>query len=67
MEYYLNEYTYRECCGKEVRACDSCDCYECKTCEEPNYEESSPLNEEVCIECYIDELNQNKNDSDTQD
>ena len=58
MEHYLNEYTYRECCGEEVRACDGCDCYECKTCQEPNYEEASPLDEEVCLECHIDELNQ---------
>lgn len=58
MEWTLNEYTYRECCDQEVRACDDCKCYACKTCEELNYEESHPLDADVCKKCYIDELNQ---------
>ncbi len=53
MEYALNEYTYRECCKQEIRACDGCDCYECKSCGELNYEECSPLDEEVCFECFL--------------
>ena len=62
MEWALNEYTYRECCDQEVRACDDCECYECKTCKEINYTEPSPLDEEVCKECYIDEINQRQDD-----
>jgi len=53
MEYYLKEYTYRECCDQEIRACDDCECYECKTCAEQNYTEASPLDEEVCFECFL--------------
>ena len=53
MEWTLNEYTYRECCNQEVRACDGCDCYECKRCEETNYTEASPLDEEVCFDCFL--------------
>jgi len=62
MEWALNEYTYRECCDQEVRACDDCECYECKRCEETNYTEASPLDSDVCKECYIDELNQRQDD-----
>jgi hypothetical protein len=52
MEYYLNEYTYRECCGESIRACDGCDCYECETCGELNFEECAPNNGYECIDCY---------------
>lgn len=54
MEWALNEYTYRECCGESIRACDDCDCYECEECGELNYDESSPENDFVCYECYTE-------------
>ena len=47
MEYALNNYTFRECCGQSIRECDDCDCFECKTCGESNYEQESPSDEEV--------------------
>ena len=62
MEYYLNEYTFRECCGEEVRACDGCDCYECETCGKLNYEITHSLHGEDCQECYIEKQSQ-ENDS----
>lgn len=52
MEYYLNEYTYRECCGRKVRECDDCECYECETCGELNFEKHAPNNSKECIDCY---------------
>ena len=55
MEYALNNYTFRECCGQSIRECDDCDCYECKTCGESNYEQESPLDEGVCLDCFLAE------------
>ena len=51
MEWALNEYTYRECCGKRIRECDDCDCYECETCGE-FYQQGSSESDCQCNECY---------------
>lgn len=53
MEYALNNYTYRDCCGQSIRECDDCDCYTCKICNAENYEDASPLDEEICFECFL--------------
>jgi len=53
MEWALNEYTYRECCDQEVRACDDCECYSCNRCGENNYDASHPSDSDVCFECFL--------------
>tara|TARA_R110002051_G_scaffold71857_1_gene129812 strand:- start:4135 stop:4332 length:198 start_codon:yes stop_codon:yes gene_type:complete len=53
MEWALNEYTFRECCGEEIRACDDCSCYTCNRCGENNYDASHPDAEDVCFECFL--------------
>lgn len=56
----LYDYTHRECCNQKVRECDNCACYTCKSCEDLNFEEPSPFDDEVCLECYIEEVDQRK-------
>ena len=54
----LNDYTYRDCCNQKVRECDDCTCYTCTRCGDYNFTEASPLDEDVCVECYTEELDQ---------
>ncbi len=62
MEWALNEYTYRECCGESIRACDGCDCYECEECGGLNFDLAAPDNDDQCLECYT-YLNESDEDS----
>jgi hypothetical protein len=49
MEWALNEYTYRECCGRRVRECDDCDCNYCEDCGEVTINETKC---ETCLDYY---------------
>ena len=49
MEWALNEYTYRECCGRRVRECYDCDCNYCEDCGEVTINETKC---ETCLDYY---------------
>jgi len=56
----LNDYTYRECCNQKVRECDDCTCYTCTRCGDYNFVDEHPLDEDVCFECYTEEIDLRK-------
>ena len=58
----LNDYTYRDCCNQEIRECDDCTCYTCTRCGDYNFVEEHPLDEDVCFECYTEELDQRQSE-----